>query len=273
MRHVAMSTVLTMISGPHPSAAVDGSTCDAARIRATVGLAKMSLACHAKAARLGEAVDADCLAKSEAKFAALYGKAGKPADCTEPGLTDATLSGMVDGAVTAFVATRRPQGDANLCAGRKLQGIATGTLALSKCAAVSAKKALAVDAQCTAKAGTKFDAAFVKAETKAASQGVPCFTTGDAQSVLVDLHEVVGDLSGEIYDPPSTPTPTAMSTRTATVTPTPTGAATFTGTATVTPPASCSGSAPACGGVCPFAAQQCSPNGTGGCRCVNIVSP
>lgn len=278
--------LLTVASTP-----AGASKCDAARIRAAGALGKVSLACHAKSARRGEAVADDCLALATERFAKRYAKATQKADCTQPLLDDASVASSVATEITAIAAAQRPEEGASSCAAHKITAAGTGTAGLAQCDAVSVTKGLPVDAQCVADAQTKLELAFGKVESKDPT----CLTTGDAASVASAVGNLVDIVDAKIYEVPATPTNTPINTGTATstatgtntptFTPTVTGTATATNTVTVTPgppftgtttptvtptPVPCSLSAPVCGGPCRFPGQVCQSNGAGGCQCFDI---
>ncbi len=261
------------------------SKCDAARLVAAGKLSSATLGCHAKAARAGAAAANECLDKALAKFVQQYDKANKPGDCTVAGLDEESVGGAVSSDVATYLAAQRPQQDANPCAALKLAGVGKGVLAQLKCEAKAIRTGAALDSACTTKADDKLQSTFAKAE----SNHPPCFSSGDASAVWEDVVTKVGDLSREVYQPP-TPTNTPTATRTATLIQTGTATSTrsasptvtrtinptpqtptSTGTATTTPTPACGGTAPLCNGACP-PFSYCQGDFTG-CHCVGDIAP
>lgn len=169
--------------------------CAAAKAQAAGKKAAAKLKCHAKAVGKQVAVDTACLSTAEGKFAAAFTKAESKGGCATTG--DA---GTIEGLVDTFVAQTVggiPAGstkDEAKCAAAKVGATGKKADAKLKCNAKAIGKALPVDAACTGKAESKFDAAFVKAESKGF-----CVLTGDASvnEARVDslVQSVVNQLS------------------------------------------------------------------------------
>jgi hypothetical protein len=162
-------------------------SCTGAKLKASGKAAGARVACHAKAAEKEIAADPACLAKADTKLAAAFARAEAEGGCAtigDVGEIDVTL----DSSVGAFVAALRPVMTANRCAAAKLK--ATGKKAKTKlsCHAKATGRGLAVEPACLARAETRFEAAFAKAEARP-----PCLTTGDAAAVESLVDDLVAD--------------------------------------------------------------------------------
>src|SRR5947207_2263720 len=76
-----------LLAHVHPAlgATAPGPKCQAAKLLATGKETASELACHAKAAKKGIAVDQRCLDKAQSKFAASFQKAEAKGGCTTTG--------------------------------------------------------------------------------------------------------------------------------------------------------------------------------------------
>lgn len=93
------------------AAATPAQKCAAAKLKAAGTRAAAKLNCHAKAALKGSAVDAECLAKADTKFASAFTKAEAGGGCIVNGDTASTgaqVDGMVSGVVAATPSASYP---------------------------------------------------------------------------------------------------------------------------------------------------------------------
>jgi len=160
---------VALVIGPTVAAA---AKCDADKLKATAKLEAASLTCVAKAAKGGDpaAVPA-CLDKATAKFVAGFAKAGACAGDRAVCETTATdCRETVAAAITAPPPSK--------CAAAKLTAAAKLSQAALGCFTTAAKRDLAVDADCVAKATAKFDAAIAKAG--------PCPDGGDPATLVTN---------------------------------------------------------------------------------------
>lgn len=93
------------------AAATPAQKCASAKLKAAATRAATKLNCHAKAALGGSSVDAQCLAKADAKFATAFAKAEAGGGCIvngDAGSTGAQVDGMVSNVVAATPSASYP---------------------------------------------------------------------------------------------------------------------------------------------------------------------
>lgn len=107
------------------AAATPAQKCAAAKLKAAGSRAAGKLNCHAKAALKGSSVDAECLAKADAKFAAAFTKAEAGGGCIVNG-DAASTGGQVDGMVSDVVAATPSASYPLTCFDAMQNGLETG---------------------------------------------------------------------------------------------------------------------------------------------------
>ena len=192
-----VASTLLLISGFPTCAGTPAENCSASKMKSAANKAKQGLACHAKAAKKGQAVDADCLAKASAKLQSGFGKAEAKGGCPSlgnSGSVGATLDTMISDIASMLShnsdeASRKCSASKRKAAGKKAAG-------LLKCYAKATKKGEALDPDCVTKIETKAAKAFEKAELKGG-----CAVGGNIGDVctIVDntVDEVIGSLVAE----------------------------------------------------------------------------
>jgi hypothetical protein len=213
-RAFAFAFVLTLFcSGWGRASGTPAQVCAGAKLKTTGKVAGAELGCHAKAAKQGAAVDGACLAKADAKLGSGFAKAEARGGCASTGDVD-DVGALLDSAVSAFVSALRPATTANRCAAIKLK--ATGKKAKTKlgCHGKAARRGVAVDPSCLAKAEARFAALF------AAADGDPtCFTTNDAGAIETRVDQLVADVVTALPTEPGTTTSTTTASTSTTGTP------------------------------------------------------
>ncbi len=106
-----------------PGTTDDGRRCAAAKLKATGKKAKDKLACHARSAAKGGAVDPACLAKAEAKFAKAFATADGRYACTAEGDASTVETTLVDPLVDDLAAAFPSNGDGTVVVDGSLAGI------------------------------------------------------------------------------------------------------------------------------------------------------
>lgn len=212
------------------AAATSAQICSKSKLGATGKKISAKLKCHATAAGKGEVVSGTCLTKAETKFSSTFAKAEAKGGCQTVGDT-ASVESLVDNCVNAVRTALGSSMSKNPCLKGKLGAAGKKAAAKLKCAAKAAIKGQTADANCLAKAETKFSQTFGKLDLKGG-----CLTTGDAASVenIIDTNCVDAIVSA-LPAPTSTPTATRTATPVASKTPTPSKTKTPTPTPTSTP--------------------------------------
>lgn len=103
-------------------------TCAAAKLMAAGGGAKAVLACQARAAGGGKAVDAGCVAGADRKLGAAFARAERHGGCATTG-DAAGISGRLDAQAAAAALALRPASGRSKCATGALRAIGVGTVA------------------------------------------------------------------------------------------------------------------------------------------------
>ena len=188
------SAIAFAIAGPAAALTKDEAKCVASKLKAAGKLAQKQLICHSKASKKGLAVDAACLTKAGDGFSSSFAKAESKGGCLTTG--DASVvERLVDGSTNITVGSLAPLAVASVCTASKLKFSGKRASSMLKSHSKAMKKSdstkLPGD---VAKAATKFDTGFTKAESKA-----DCQTTGDtatmAAAVDAGLDGVLGKLS------------------------------------------------------------------------------
>src|SRR5262245_65287477 len=96
--------LLILVLPPARGAATPAAVCAEAKLRAAGKKAATKLACHAKAASRGGAVDTTCLTKAETKFTDAFAKAEGKGGCILTGDAPA-IEAAIDQAVDSVVNT------------------------------------------------------------------------------------------------------------------------------------------------------------------------
>lgn len=99
---IAIAGVVLHAAASHAAMGSPGAICAAAKQKAAGKKADDKLKCHAKATAANAVVDADCLAKAEAKFLKAIDKAEAKGGCATPG-DAASLEAIVDSFVSTVV--------------------------------------------------------------------------------------------------------------------------------------------------------------------------
>jgi hypothetical protein len=182
------STSTTTLPPPGPS------KCTAAKFKEAGKKAAAKASCQSKAAAKGLAVDPACLAKAETKFDAGWTKAEAKGDCVTTA-DNAAIEAKVDAHIADLV-TELTGGNPgpSKCTAAKLKEAGKKASAKSKCYSKAAAKGLAVDPACLAKAETKFNAGWAKAEAKN-----DCLApTGDLATIEGKVDAFLADLVSEL---------------------------------------------------------------------------
>jgi hypothetical protein len=182
MRIHRLLVIAVMLAGARADAALDDAgRCCATKLRSAGVREKQVLACHARAAAHGTAVDPACVAAAADALARQFARAEGQGGCAAVG--DAALvNGDVSRAVGDVATLLRPVADASACAARKLK--ASGRLAQSLARAFALEAPRPTDHLTEIEAGTasliaRFQSKFTRLEA-----GGGCLTTGDADAVV-----------------------------------------------------------------------------------------
>lgn len=187
---VASSALVIVFSASFGHAAVTAGTCASAKQKLAGKSAAAKLACQAKAAKAGTAVDTACLSKADAKLADGFAKIEDKGACVTPGYP-AALAGMVESFVADMVAATPPAGFAGCASAKQKVAGKTAAGALG-CHAKASKSGDAVDASCLQKVADKLAAAYAKEEAKASG----CAAFGAAASVQPRIDAFVARVLG-----------------------------------------------------------------------------
>jgi hypothetical protein len=182
-----------------PGWAGDGvERCVAAKRNAAGAYAYAALKCHRDAARLGEPVDGNCIAKSHHHLLDAFARAESPGGCLTTGDVGA-VGNRVDAFLSDVVAALRPVPNANTCAALKVFATGRGASGQMRCHQRAVRHGINPTGHCLGREATKVADTFARAETVP-----PCLTTGDAAAVLA-LLDALGDDVGALL-----PVPIAM---------------------------------------------------------------
>jgi pathogenesis-related protein 1 len=213
--HVKVATTLALCCGVvalcPPSYARDrAAACAAAKRNAAAKKANGKLKCAARAASRGVPVDARCLAKVEAKFAAVFAKADARGGCAttdDAGTVEASVDTCVSTLRTLLAVPGTPPRSA--CTARKLRATGRNAAEALRCHARAAARSLPVDSACLTRAEEKHAAAFAKAESRG-----DCLTVDDAAAVGSEVDACVTTVAGLLPGATTTTSTTTPATTT-----------------------------------------------------------
>jgi hypothetical protein len=226
MRRLTVLTALVVVAVcgvvTFAGAATPLQVCAKSKLNVSSSTTSKRLGCYATAAGKGVGVDLGCLGKLETKFLAAFTKADDKGGCVPSG-DGASVEAFIDACVDAIRTPLGTSAQKSTCLKMKLAAAGKKAAAKLKCAAKAAARGQLADPTCLAKAHTKFEKAWLKADAKD-----DCVTSDD----VVALEAVVdGDCVGPVVAALPVPTPVPTSTVTPMLTPT----RTATPTATPTP--------------------------------------
>lgn len=205
----ALTAALTLmlVTALPADAALDAAAgkCVASKLKAAGKLAQKQLACHSKAAKKGDSVDAACLSKAAGSFTGSFDKAEAKGGCVtsgDAGQVEGLVGGSTNITVAALVVT--PSSPSS-CVASKLKSAGKRAAKMLKAhgKAVQKSDVTKLPADVT-KTADKFSDDYAKAETKGG-----CQTAGDAAAVGagVDagLDGVLGKLKVVAFETVSVP--------------------------------------------------------------------
>lgn len=193
------------------SAAPGGAAvCQQRKLDATGKRTSSSLKCSATAVKKGLAVDPECLTKATDAFTAGFTKAERTACPTtgDAGAVGAVVDACVSAVLTSMGASSPPAPPA-ACLQAKIKAAGKRAQSDFKCQAKASVTAAVADPVCIDRSHVKFDAAVVKAETKAG-----CAQLGDGPQIAAALDTCVGNVLAVLPATTSTTTTTNTSTTT-----------------------------------------------------------
>ena len=168
-RTLAAAACILLTANAARAATTPEAKCASAKRRAAGKKVAASLGCYARAKRIGDTVDPNCLAAADAKFQAAFQKAGFAC----PGLA-ADVGPLADTMTTTLVADVPGAG---ACQGSSVKAVGKGAGQRLVCAAKEASKP------------DRFGACADKADAKLASALTKAGSCGQAPTIVTDLHD------------------------------------------------------------------------------------
>jgi hypothetical protein len=197
MRHVlgiAAAAALTAFVLVSADPAAAQNKCAAAKVKAAGKKASNKAKCHSSAVKKGDPVDAACLTKAETKFNASFAKAEAKPPCLTTG-DGAAIEAKIDAFIADLAGTLGGPGP-SACSSAKYKEAGKKAYGKLGCHRKAAQKGVPVDPACLAKAETKYNAGFAKAEAKG-----DCVTTGDAAAIEAKVDAFIDDVLAELSLP------------------------------------------------------------------------
>ena len=190
----------------------DAATCQQAKLSAAGKKTDGEFRCETRAVKLGAAVDAECLASVETGFQRAFLNAETSGGCLDTanaGVVESAVDACVAGVVSALGASSPPPPPA-ACLQAKLKASGKRASGKMSCWVRAAGRNDVVDENCLARAESKFDGAFAKAELRGG-----CARTGDAAAVAAAVDTCVQDVV-DLLQPATTSTTTVTPSSTST---------------------------------------------------------
>lgn len=207
---VRVATALVAIALQAGSAGA--ATCQQAKLSAAGKKTNGKLRCETRAVKLGSAVDAECLDSVEIEFQRAFRNAeirGGCLDTANAGIVESAVDECVAGILSGLGASSPPPPPA-ACLQAKLKASGKRASGKMSCWARAAARNVAADENCLARAESKFDGAFVKAELRG-----DCARTGDAAAVAAAVDTCVQNVV-DLVQPATTSTTTVTPSSTST---------------------------------------------------------
>ena len=210
---VRLATALVAIAVQVGS--VGAATCQQAELSAAGKQTDGKLRCETRAVKLGAAVDAECLDSVEIDFQRAFLNAENRGGCLDTanaGVVESAVDACVAGILSALGASSPPPPPA-VCLQAKLKASAKRASGKMSCWSRAAARNDVVDDSCLARAESRFDGAFAKAELRGG-----CARTGDAAAVAAAVDTCVQDVV-DLLQPATTSTTTVTPSSTSTTLP------------------------------------------------------
>jgi hypothetical protein len=191
------------------------ATCQQAQLSAAGKQTDGKLRCETRAVKLGAAVDAECLDSVEIEFQRAFLNAenrGGCLDTADAGVVGSAIDQCVASILAALGASSPPPPPA-VCLQAKLKASGKRASAKMSCWARAAARNDVLDESCVARAESRFDGAFAKAELRG-----DCARTGDAAAVAAAVDTCVQDVV-DLLQPATTSTTTVIPSSTSTTLP------------------------------------------------------
>jgi hypothetical protein len=166
----------------HAVPAAAKPACEQVKGSATARAAAAKLRCLARLVRLGSADHASCLGVLDGSLASAFARAEARGSCTSTGNAE-TVRDYLTSAGAQLASRLQPVAQANRCAAAKLRAARARLAATLRCAGIPA---------CLARAGLRFERAFLRAERRT------CLTVGDADAVAAAIEGIAFDLRAVI---------------------------------------------------------------------------